>query len=150
MKAIRILTLGRLLAGALLMGSLFAAVAGAQSIVYQGKFTLPYEVRWSGSTLPAGDYSIKINSTGSPMIALIRSTSGKPAVTYVMNGSIDTDQKGQNALLITARNGKNIVHSLAVADLGVVLVYDPGLAHEKPSVEEAQAEHSVPLVSAKK
>lgn len=150
MKAIRILTVGQLLAVALLTSFLFASVAGAQSIVYQGKFTLPYEVRWSGSTLPAGDYLIEIKSKGSPIIALVRSTSGKSTVTYVMNSSIDTDPKGQNALLITARNGKNIVHSLAITDLGVVLVYDPGLAHEKPSVEEAQAEHSVPLVSAKK
>ncbi len=150
MKAIRILTAGQLLAGALLTSFLFASVAGAQSNVYQGKFTLPYEVRWSGSTLPAGDYLIKIKSTGSPMIALVRSTSGKSAVTYVMNGSVDTDPRGQNALLIGTRNGKNIVHSLAIADLGVVLVYDPGLAHEKPSAEEARANRSVPIVSAKK
>jgi len=150
MKAIRILTLGRVLALAILASFLLASVAGAQSTVYHGKFTLPYEVRWGGSTLPAGGYSIQIDSTKSPMIALIRSTSGKSKVTYVMNGSVDTDPKGQNTLLITARNGKNTVHSLAIADLGVVLVYDPGLAHEKPAVQEAQVEQAVPVVSAQK
>lgn len=148
MKAIPVLKVGKLLAGALLASFMFVSMAGAQATAFQAKFTLPCEVRWGGSTLPAGDYLIKIKSTGSPMIALIRSTSRKPAVTYVMNGSIDTDPKGQNALLITVKNGKYIVHSLALADLGVVLVYDPGLAHEKP--EEAQAQHSVPLESAKK
>jgi len=150
MKAIQVRTLGKVLAGALLASFLFATTAHAQAIAFQAKFTLPYEVQWSGSTIPAGDYVLKIRSTGSPMIALIRSASGKPVVTYVMNGSIDTNPNGQNALLITTRRGKNIVHSLALADLGVVLVYDPSLAHEKPSVEEAQAKHFVPLVSAKK
>jgi hypothetical protein len=129
----------------------FATAAQAQGLrpAYVGKFTLPYEVHWGKSVLPPGDYSITIKSTGTPMIALIRSASGN-AFTYVMNGSVDTDPKGMNALLIKEQGGQRIVHSLALNDLGVVLIYEPSLAHEKPLVQEARNARAVPVTSANK
>jgi hypothetical protein len=39
---------------------------------YQGKFTLPFEVHWAGSTLPAGDYTFEMESQGSPYTLYIR------------------------------------------------------------------------------
>jgi hypothetical protein len=42
-----------------------AAATNAVTI-YQGKFTLPFEVNWAGSTLPAGDYRFELESQGSP------------------------------------------------------------------------------------
>jgi hypothetical protein len=43
-------------------------VAGGGNAVtaYQGKFTLPFEVYWGGSTLPAGDYTFELSSQSSP------------------------------------------------------------------------------------
>jgi len=149
MKAIK--SQGKWLVMVLLANCLFATGARAQGLdpAYAGKFTLPYEVRWGKSVLPAGDYTITIKSTGTPMIAMIRSASGD-AITNVVNGSVDTDAKGMNALLIKERGGQRIVHSLALNDLGVVLIYDPSLAHEKPLVQEARNVRAVPVISANK
>ena len=134
---------------ALLTSLCFARTSRAQGQVpaYKGKFTLPYQVRWGGSVLRPGDYTVTIKSTGSPMIALVR-TAGGDAVTYVLNGSLSGHTNGINALLISEKGGQLIVHSLALADLGVVLIYDPSLAQEP--VKEARAKQSVPVMSAKK
>jgi len=138
-----------LLLAALLTSLLFVGTTQAQGQLpaYIGKFTLPYQVRWGGSVLRPGDYTLSIKSTGSPMIALVRTADGD-AVTYVMNGSLSAHTNGVNALLIRERDGQLIVHSLALADLGVVLIYDPSLAHEP--VKEARIKHAVPVMSAKK
>lgn len=123
------------------------ARAQGQAPAYFGKFTLPYQVRWGGRVLQPGDYTVTIKSTGSPMIALIRAADGN-AVTYVMNGSLSEHTNGVNALLIRERGGQLIVHSLALADLGMVLIYDPSLVKEP--VREAGVKREVPILSAKK
>ncbi len=41
------------------------AGGGNAATVYQGKFTLPFEVNWGSSTLPAGDYTFEISSSQS-------------------------------------------------------------------------------------
>ena len=48
------------------------AQAQAQRPAFFGTFTLPYQVRWGGSVLPPGKYSVTIKSTGSPMIASVK------------------------------------------------------------------------------
>ena len=151
MKAIQGLTATKWLVGVLFASFLFATAAQAQGQrpAYAGKFTLPYEVHWGKSVLPPGDYTLTIKSTGAPMIALLRSASGD-AITYVVNRSVDTGSKGMNALLIKERGGQRIVHSLALNDLGLVLIYDPSLAHEKPLVQEAKNVRAVPVISANK
>ena len=123
------------------------AQAQAQRPAFFGNFTLPYQVRWGGSVLPPGKYSVTIKSTGSPMIALVRTAEGN-AVTYVVNGSVSTESNHTNALLLRENKGQFVVHSLALADLGVVLIYDPSLAKEP--VKEARQERSLPILSAKK
>ncbi len=151
MKGIRGLTAAKWVVMVLFASFLFATAAQAQGQrpAYVGKFTLPYEVHWGKSVLPPDDYTVTIKFTGTPMIALIRSASGN-AITYVMNGSVETDSKGINALLIKERGGQRIVHSLALNDLGVVLIYEPSLAHEKPLVQEARNARAVPVTTAKK
>ena len=81
------------------------------------------------------------------MIALIRTAEGN-AVTYVMNGSVSTPSNHTNTLLLRENKGQFVVHSLALADLGVVLIYDPSLANEP--VKEARQERSVPILLADK
>ena len=135
---------------AFLAGSLFfarPAHAQAQRPAFFGTFTLPYQVRWGGSVLQPGKYSVTIKSTGSPMIALVRTADGN-AVTYVVNGSISTHTNSENALLLREKKGQFVVHSLDLADLGVVLIYDPTLAKEP--VMEARVKQTVPVMSAKK
>ena len=132
-----------------LLASLFfvgIAQAQAQHPAFTGKFTLPYQVRWGGSVLKPGDYTLTVKSTGSPVIALVRAAGGD-AVTYVVSGSVSGNTAGVNALAIRENGGQLIVHSLTLADLGMVLVYDPSLAHEQ--VKEAQVRRSIPVMIAK-
>jgi hypothetical protein len=39
-----------------------ASSASAQN-AFQGKFTLPNDVRWANATLPAGDYTFSLSSS---------------------------------------------------------------------------------------
>jgi hypothetical protein len=55
---------------ALALGAL-ATGARAQN-AYQGKFTLPFETHWGGTTLAAGDYSFYMRSTKYPYMLYIQ------------------------------------------------------------------------------
>jgi hypothetical protein len=138
-----------LLVAALLTSLLFAGTAGAQgqSPAYVGKFTLANQIHWGKSVLQPGNYTITIRSTGTPIIALVRKADGD-AVTHVMSGARSGNTNGVNALLIKEKDGQLTVHSLALADLGMVLIYDPSLARE--TVQEARANQIVPVMWAKK
>jgi hypothetical protein len=133
---------------ALLLSVLVIGGAYAQGDLpaYMGKFTLPCQVHWGKSVLEPGDYTIRIISTGTPIIALVRKVNGE-AVTRVISGVRNERAKGVNALLIREKHGKPTVHSLSLADLGIVVIYDPELA-QKP-VEEARDGRTVPVLSAK-
>lgn len=61
----------KLALAALALGS-FAGAGNAQT-VYQGKFTLPFEVYWGGATLPAGDYKFQLESQSAPYTLYIHS-----------------------------------------------------------------------------
>src|ERR1700736_5215079 len=63
----------RLFAVVLLATFAFAAAANAETIA--AKFTLPFEVHWGKTVLPAGVYTISMDSLAN--VALIRSESGK-------------------------------------------------------------------------
>jgi hypothetical protein len=126
----------------------FAATAHAQGDlpVYGGKFTLPYRVHWGESVLEAGDYTIRINSTGTPIIALVRKVNGD-ALTRVISGSRTKQTNGINALLIREKDGQLTVHSLSLSDLGLVVIYDPSLAQEP--VREVRESRTIPVMSAR-
>src|SRR6202140_3587491 len=48
------------------LGLAVVAAASNAVTVCRGKFTLPFEVNWAGSTLPAGEYRFELESQGSP------------------------------------------------------------------------------------
>ena len=137
-----------MLLAALLTSLFFVGTARAQgqSPAYVGKFTLSYQVVWGNSVLQPGNYTITIKSTGVPIIALVRKSDGD-AVTHVMSGSRSGNTNGVNALLIKEKDGQFRVHSLALADLGMVLIYDPSLARE--TVQETRVSKIVPVMWAK-
>jgi hypothetical protein len=114
---------------------------------YAGTFTLTNQIHWGKTALQPGTYTIIIKSTADPVIASIRNAEGD-AVCFVMSRYRSEKTNGVNALLIKEKEGQLKVHSLALADLGIVLIYDPGLPRE--AVQEARASHSVPVIWAKK
>ena len=123
------------------------ARAQAQSAVYVGKFTLTSQTHWGNSVLQPGNYTITIKSTGEPIIGLIRNADGD-AVTHVVSGARSDDKSGANALLIREKDGQLKVQSLALADLGMVLIYDPALTRK--TVQEVRYSQKVPVMWAKK
>jgi hypothetical protein len=127
--------------------SVGTARAQGQSPAYVGTFTLTNQIHWGKSVLQPGNYTITMKSVGNPIIALVRKADGD-AVTYVMSRARSENTSGVNALLIKEKDGQLTVHSLALADLGMVLIYDPTLAREK--VQEARAGQTVPVTWAKK
>jgi hypothetical protein len=135
---------------AMLFVSLLSIVAmHAQSDVpiYKGKFTLTQPIQWNTAVLQPGDYVITIQSTASPIIALISTPSGRP-VARVVNRSRNDSTVGKNALLLQEKNGRLRVHSLALPDLGMVVVYDPALARQ--AVLESRVSETVPVIWAKR
>jgi hypothetical protein len=138
-----------LLVAALVTSLFFVGTARAQgqSPAYVGKFTLTYQIHWGKSVLQPGNYTITFKSIGTPIIASIYNVDGN-AVTFVMSGARSGNTNGMNALLIKEKDGQLRVHSLALADLGMVLIYDPSLARE--TVQEARVSQTVPVMWAKK
>ena len=133
----------------LVLSLLVVGVARAQGdlTVYFGKFTLTQQVQWGKSVLQPGNYTITIKSTTLPVIAIVQKVDGHEAI-WLMSGVRDEKTNGVNALLIKEKDGQPTVHSLSLAQLGMVLVYDPSIAHE--AVQEAHVSQSVPVLWAKK
>jgi hypothetical protein len=123
------------------------ARAQAQSSAYVGKFTLTSQTHWGNSVLQPGNYTITIESTGEPIIGLIRNADGD-AVTHVVSGARCADKSGANVLVIREKDGQLKVQSLALADLGMILIYDPTLTRK--TVQEVRFSQKVPMMWAKK
>ena len=106
---------------ALLMTVAVTASVGASPIFY-GKFSLPYEVHWGRTVLPAGNYSIMMGGFNSP--AMVRSASGK--VQFISGFPTTGDSlKGGCFLYITANEGKHTVRYLNMPSHGRILIYKP-------------------------
>jgi hypothetical protein len=149
MKGNRLTFATVLLVTSLLASLFFAGTAHAQgrSPAYAGKFTLTQQVRWGNGVLQPGTYTMTIKSTGSPIVATIRKADGD-AVTNVVSGARTSSADGANALLLKEKEGRLTVYSLALADLGMVLIYDPALARD--ALQEARVKQTVQVIWAKK
>ncbi len=138
-----------LLLVALLTSLFFAGTARAQgqSPAYVGKFTLTQQIHWGKTVLQPGKYKVTINSTAAPIIGTIRTVAGD-GVSIVMSQARTENKNGVNGLLIKEKDGQPTVHSLAISDLGMVLIYDPTLTRE--TVQEARVSQTIPVTWAKK
>lgn len=144
---IRHITRATLLAAAMLAVCFSAVTANAQSTV-RGKFTLPYGVCWGRAVLPAGDYLFTFTDDSTHPIVVIRNANTFRTVAFERVDVQESGANGESALLIGTRGGQRVVHSLRMAELGQILVYDPALAHARV-VEEVRQARSVPIVVAK-
>jgi hypothetical protein len=124
MKLTTMRTKVQLFVAVILTAGLFVAWANAQSgsgvLIYRGSFTLQHGVHWGKAMLPAGEYSISLDSNRSP--ALVRSKDGKTTVFTPMPITNDGN-KGPAALVIAARGDEREVLSLNLPAIGSSLVY---------------------------
>jgi hypothetical protein len=110
-----------------------ALLAGGGNAVtaYQGKFTLPFEVVWGGSTLPAGDYTFVLESQSSPYTLYIR---GQKTNVIVRALSADTGVLASSARLdLVDISDVHIIKNFEAPDLGVTFsYYTPKEKHTAP------------------
>jgi hypothetical protein len=135
------------LAAVLVTAGMFGSVANAQSD-YQGKFTLPYEVQWGKASLQPGTYVLTFTNDSRQLLVIRSAKSERPVALEPENIREDSG-KGESALLIRSKGGKQIVHSLRISELGQTFVYDPALAHPH-AIEEANNLRAIPVLTAKR
>jgi len=136
----------KLILGVLIATCGFTAAANAQPS-FEGKFTLPYEVRWNHAVLPAGEYAIQADSKETP--AVLRSTSSNKSV-YTGAPIIGNAEKGAACLTVTIRGHERRVRSLNLPQIGVSLIFDPLTKTEREMFAKAGQIDSVPVVTAQK
>ena len=147
MKAKKNLSMIQLLTLGLLVCFLWAGVANAAPL-YRGSFTLPYEVRWGQAVLPAGDYRLRFEDISTRVFVVIKDAkSGKDVA--MLAAVTKGEAKGESALLIAGKGNQRAVHSLRLAELGEVFIYDPALVPRPRDVREAQTMQTLPLVATK-
>ena len=136
-------------AAVVLIAGLFAGATQAQSL-YRGKFTLDHQIRWGRTLIPAGDYNVVVDSAlGTISLQIARVIDTKTGVTVAMVGCpITEDSKGPSVLILSRRDGQQVVHTLRVEELNESFIFDPSLAHRRVT-EEARDTKTVPVLEAK-
>jgi hypothetical protein len=105
---------------------LFSVVASALPTsareAAKGHFTLPYEVRWQGATLPAGDYTFSFESLA-PQTPMILSG---PNGTIFELGYINTSEPSNrtSVLILERHKGVYVVREADLASLGIDIRYN--------------------------
>jgi hypothetical protein len=145
-KARRETTKTILVAFVVLATCALAVGANAQSS-FVGSFTLPHEVHWGGVLLPAGQYTISIDSPEGP--AVIRSARGENKMFTPAPVSTDCE-KGGSSLFVTVDGGEHRVRSLNLPQLGRLLVYKPLSKEERGMLAQQKQLESVPVITAEK
>jgi hypothetical protein len=133
MKTNQKLSIVSLLALGVLAAGFSAKPASAQ--VFQGKFTLPYEVHWGLATLPAGDYSFKLDE-GYPE-GRIDVCRGPQAVAFVQPLGYGNSKSNRSVIVVEA----GIVRKLSLPQIGMDLTFAAHKpAHRAPPQEKELAQ----------
>lgn len=135
-----------LFASVILAMCAFAVAANAQPS-FTGSFTLPYEVHWGTNVLPAGEYTIVVDSLRAP--ALIRSANGKAHMYTAAPIPVDCDKK-TTSLFVTVRGNQRMIHSMSLPASGVSLIFARPSSAEPQMLAEANAEESLPVATTRK
>lgn len=107
---------------------LFSIVAGAVAANAQaslhGKFQLASETRWGKAVLPAGEYSLTIDSTQQPFRITVQAVNGKKSAMTLAVSATDA-APGGSYLFITGAGQEREVRSMNLPQLGRSVVYKP-------------------------
>lgn len=96
--------------------------ANAQTTL-KGNVQFPSQVRWGKSVLPAGEYSLTIQSMERPVKVFIQSVDGKTAA--IALGTTSDQQPGDSHIFVTGTGSDRLVRSMNLPQLGLSLVYAP-------------------------
>ena len=96
--------------------------AAAQSV--RGTFTLPHEVTWQHSVVPAGDYQFSLEPNGPAAILTLRKTNGaQGGFMILVNDMVSASSADSNRLVLVSRGGKSFVRSLELPKLETTLTF---------------------------
>jgi hypothetical protein len=123
-------SLARRFAVAVLLGSLSPGAAPAGD-VYSGKVTLPFEVRWGGAILPAGEYWLTMDSIDGPLHVVDASGRGRALLYGYPN---DPSSAQPTSLLVTRDGARRTVRSFNCPPWGHKFVYEPFTRAERDLV----------------
>ena len=98
-----------------------ASRTAAQKNTTRGSFTLPFEVRWQGVVLPAGDYTFSLKSAASPAMVTVQGSNG---CGFMLATEVDEKRTNQDSsLTIEGRGSTRFVREMYLADLGLRIHY---------------------------
>lgn len=120
MKTHRNRLLAIVVVGLVAIGTCVSRTA-AQSSSARGSFTLPFEVRWQGVVLPAGDYTFSLKSAASPAMVTVQGSNGRG---FILATEVDDKRTNQqSSLTIEGRGSTRFVREMYLADLGLRIHY---------------------------
>jgi hypothetical protein len=138
MKMTRKLVCVKALLVALVLTCLAAGTASAQAR-YTSKVTLPFEVRWGKTMLPAGEYRFQVLAGGGFLTA-INAVGGKASALAVPIAVDEVAFSAADSLLLTKDGGQWHVREIRLPSQGRALTYEPRNPHGSKKVEHAQSE----------
>ena len=120
MKAIRnrILTL----AAVGLLGIGLSASASQAQALYKGSFTLPQEVRWQNATMPAGEYTFRVDSLTRNEPVIVTGPAGTVFQMPLVTSEIKYGDR--SFLKLERRGGELYVGEMDLAQVGINISYD--------------------------
>lgn len=123
-------------------------VANAQITNLQGKFRLQQEVQWGKATLPAGEYSLTIDSTkDNTPFAIVRSRDGKETALAIPTAAGKSEPGGSYILI--ANDGSRRVRLLNLPEAQLSLSFGP-MTKRELEVLRADQSRVVPVAVAEK
>jgi hypothetical protein len=122
--------------------------AQAPGSVYKGKFTLPFETRWGTAILPAGDYSLSLNSTTMPVRATIRGENG--AVLIQAEAMATRSGSDKSSLIVVRNSRRGVVRSLYLAEIGAAFYFGAPKAERQPIAQGPELIQRIPVLAAGK
>jgi hypothetical protein len=129
---------------------LLATCAFAPAVIPQtmaANFNLPFEVHWGRNVLPAGEYTISMDSLAN--VGLVRSANGN-TVCFTPVPTKAHSQKGATTLLVMVRGNEHFVRPLNLPSRGVSLIYAPATSAEREMLAKADQVQTVQVITAGK
>jgi hypothetical protein len=98
-------------------------LAHAQSSMH-GKFSLPYEVGWENTVVPAGSYEFSVRPTGSSEFLVLQKVGGPSLGFLVLAQPTDPATSADfSKLVLVTREGMRFASSMQLKQLGVTLSF---------------------------
>jgi hypothetical protein len=110
------------IAGLVLAGAGLLATTASAQMRFVGSFTLPCRASWAGAVLPAGDYTMRLESLSKGTYIQVDAVNGNTRA-YVPQWSAGDKSSDENVILLTVIGTRCVVRALNLADLGMEITY---------------------------